>query len=180
MKRRAQLLIQSLRLAADSGELPEWIDHATDVLDKASAEAEAEAEESRPLAMVKEHLATVKARVRSSGGEGGEDESEFVRTYGGSSEAVLARAMSAGTSPPCVATPRLGSGAAVGTIFRHEKYGYRGVIYGYDPRCLYINEDSSIENEDSSLEKRLWGDQVHGSRAVAASDGCGTALKGDI
>jgi hypothetical protein len=99
----------------DDGELGGWIDHATDVLDKAAASTPS-------TAAIREHLTAVKTRILGGvDAHGDPEDSECVRTYGGSSEAVALR--------EAARTP-LGSFSEVGTVIRHRRYGYRGVVIG--------------------------------------------------
>ena len=76
------------------------------------------------LSVVRRSLNLAILRVRGGTEDGVEVESECMRTYGTSAKAAAARfeAFLMGVRP------RLGSTAEVGTIIRHKKHGYRGVV----------------------------------------------------
>jgi hypothetical protein len=92
--------VQSLRLAATSGELPEWVDHANEVIEQSQAYAAAAGisivggQPGGLLLMVKQQIEAVRASIR--GGRQRPDgplmNSQFVSAYGGSAEAIAARA----------------------------------------------------------------------------------------
>ena len=96
--------------------------------------------------MVRAQIEAVQVNIRGSNHpqhNGTESvDSELVRTYAGSSDAVAARAAHA--AEHVLRREAAGRGWAgsscwaveVGTIIRHRRYGYRGVVYGYDPCCM--------------------------------------------
>ena len=128
--------------------MPEWVDHANIVIEASQATAApCESTADGLLGMVKAQIEAVQMNIRGGhhsqdGGEMQSIDSEFVRTYGGSNEAIAARA--AHTAKHVLHQEAAGRSCAesscwkvqVGTIIRHNCYGYRGVIYGYDPCCM--------------------------------------------
>lgn len=97
--------------------------------------------------MIRAQIEAVQTNIRGSNhpqhnGTTESVDSEFVRTYAGSSDAAAARAARA--AEHVLRREAAGRGWAgsscwaveVGTIIRHRRYGYRGVVYGYDPCCM--------------------------------------------
>jgi hypothetical protein len=135
-------------LCRKTGELPEWIDHANIVIEASRATASYEEQVGDGLLeMVKAQIDAVQLNVRGGnhpqdGGETQSIDSEFVRTYAGSSEAIAARAAHAAEHvlrQEAAGRSWVNSSCwtvQVGTVIRHSRYGYRGVVYGYDPCCM--------------------------------------------
>ena len=122
------LLSSQLRLAAEAGELAEWIDMATAVL----GDAQEGDGLPRGVGACRQHLQQVTRRLRGYEPPPGSSEkaieAEWVAVYGGGAQAVAARERAAAEGW-VAAMP-------VGSLMEHKKYGYRGVVVGADPSCL--------------------------------------------